>query len=307
MISEQKRYAIRRVKLFFNRLKSNYHLRNEGKLFKIVIPVHRKRIILSLKYFFSVLGLLSVFIIFNSIWIAFVFACAVYFLTFLLEKIAFSHNYAFIHPMPDFEIDPDKWVGVGFGYATTLSNKADIPLLSMVTTDLECAKKFERLFLEWTKGKYIDEEKNVQISIVVINPKEYIFLCYPNPKRPIAKRFFQSARDKLHNSSLEDEVAEHHIMLVLGKRCKIEQGSYFPEFRRRYKEGVPIEFEFVLPPFDKPRSTTEIPPFIFFDFSIKDKSALTRKDFTFDAIWSFERGGRWQGPNKNINTPPTMH
>ncbi|MDD5626757.1 MAG: hypothetical protein PHW01_01955 [Patescibacteria group bacterium] len=135
----------------------------------------------------------------------------------------------------------------------------------------------------------------MQIIVVVTKPNEYIFLCYPSPKRPIAQNFFQSARDKLRNSSLVDEVTEHHLTLVLGKRCEVGKDSYFPKFRSRYRSGIPVAFEFVLPPFDQPKPTPEIPAFIFFDFSIKDKSELTRKDFAYDAIWSFKRGGKWQG------------
>ena len=55
-------------------------------------------------------------------------------------------------------------------------------------------------------------------------------------------------------------------------------------------------FEFILPPFENPKPTQEIQSFVFFDFSIKDKSTLTRKDFAYGAIYSFEHGGKWQGP-----------
>lgn len=159
-------------------------------------------------------------------------------------------------------------------------------------------KKLEKLFLSWTNGQYEDESKNIHITIVVLKPDEYIFFCYPNPKRPITERFFQSARDTLKNKSLEDEIAEHHIALVFGKRCKVGKGSYFPEFRKRYTSGVPVVFDFILPPFDPTKKATEIPSFVFFDFEIKDKSELTRNDFVYEMVYNYERGGKWQGPEE---------
>jgi hypothetical protein len=298
MVNEKFYQFIRRLRLRLNRFRVEYQLRRKNKHFKIVIPERHREKIKFFKYLSTTIALLSAFIIFTSAWVAFVFGCVVYLISLLLEKTAFAHTYAFIHPLPDFELDPDKWIGVGFGYAVPPDGKYTIPLVSMMITDLEYAKKLESLFLKWTGGNYVDESKNVQIICVVTKPKEYIFLCYPSPKRPIAQRFFQSARDKLRSSSLVDEVSEHHLTLVLGKRCEVGEGSYFPTFRSRYRSGIPVAFEFILPPFDQPKATPGIPAFTFFDFSIKEKTELTRKDFAYDAIWSFKRGGKWQGPDR---------
>ena len=167
----------------------------------------------------------------------------------------------------------------------------------MMVTDLEYAKKLTSLFLSWTGGKYHDKDKNIRVTVVVTNPKEYIFFFYPNPKRPIASRFFQSARDKLRQKSLSDEIGEHHVTLVLGKRCSVGPKSYFPQFRERYRNGIPVMFDFVLPPYGTPRSAPEIHSLILFDFQIKDKSELTRKDFVYEMVEGYQKiKGRWQGP-----------
>jgi len=192
-------------------------------------------------------------------------------------------------------MDPEQWRGVGFGYVAPPNGGYEIPIVSMIVSSLDYAKKLESLFLSWTNGKYKDEDKNVHIIVVVLNSNEYIFFCYPNPKRPITERFFQSARDTLKKESLEDEIAEHHIALVLGKRCNIGKGSYFPEFRRRFGSGVSVAFDFILPPYDPLTKTKEIPSFVFFDFEIKDKSNLTRKDFVYEMVYNYEKGGVWQG------------
>ena len=290
------RHIRRRITLFFNRIRERYQIRKDGKSFRIVIPNHQRKKVRFLKYIFTVVGLLSAFIVFGSVWVAFLFGLAIYLITLVIEKAVFMHPMVFIHALPDFEIDNNKWLGIGFGYASPPNREYDIPLVSMMITDLDYAKKIASLFLQWTNNSYKDEDKNVQIRIVATKSDEYIFLCYPNPKRPIASGFFDKAKQELRQTSLEDEIAEEHVTFVLGKRGAVGPTSYFPEFRRRYRDGVPVAFEFILPPFENPQATHEIPTFVFFDFGIKDKSELTRKDFAYGAIYSFEHGGEWQGP-----------
>lgn len=290
------RHIRRRITLFLNRIRASYQVRKNGKFFRIIIPNQHRNKVRSLKYIFTTVGLLSAFIVFGSVFTAFLFGLAIYLVTLIIEKTVFMHPVMFIHALPDFEIDSNKWLGAGFGYATSPNGGNDIPLVSMIITDLDYAKKIASLFLTWTNNSYKDEEKNVQIRIITTKPNEYIFFCYPNPKRPIAKNFFEKEKQELRQSSLEDEVAEEHVIFILGKRCSVGDTSYFPQFKRRYREGVPVMFEFILPPFENPQPTHEIPHFVFFDFAIKDKSDLTRKDFTYDAIYSFEHGGEWQGP-----------
>jgi len=166
-----------------------------------------------------------------------------------------------------------------------------------MVTDLEYAKKLTSLFLAWTGGKYHDRDKNIQATVVVTKPEEYIFFFYPNPKRPIASRFFQSERDKLRQKSLSDEIGENHVTLVLGKRCSVGPKSYFPQFRKRYRNGIPVMFDFVLPPYDTPRTTPDIRSLILFDFQIKDKNELTRKDLVYEMVEDYQKiKGKWQGP-----------
>lgn len=298
-LNQKYRHIRRRMHLFVNRIRSSYRVKRDGKFFRIVIPNQYRNKIRFLKYLFTAIGLFSVFIVFSSVLISFLSGIVIYLLTLILEKTVFMHPVMLIHALPDFEIDTEKWVGVGFGYTVLLDEGFEIPLVSMVVTDLDYAKKIADFFLQCTGGSFRDEEKNIKIDVVVTDSDEYIFLCYPNPRRPLARKFFKKEKRNLQKISLEDEVAEMHLTFVFGKRCKIEPASYFPEFRNRYRNGVPIMFEFIVPPFDLKKPTKEIPPFIFFDFSIKERSRLTRKDFAYDAIYSFEHGGSWQGPNGN--------
>lgn len=291
---------IRDIKRWFrhryNRVRANYSLKKDKGGVRAVIPDRHRKKVTYIKYLLTAIGLLSAFYIFASVFVAFVFGLLIFVISTMLERVAFRHPYLFIHPLPNFDLDNDKWVGCGFGYAVPPDSTLQIPLVSMMIDDLEYAKKLSSLFLAWTSGKHSDKDRNIQVSVVVLNPNEYIFFFYPNPKRPIARRFFQSARDKLRQISLTDEVGEGHVTLVLGKRCHVGLESYFPEFRQRYRSGVPVMFEFVLPPYNNPKSTPEIKPFVLFDLQIKDKSELTRKDFVYEMVGDYKTGGKWQGP-----------
>src|SRR3989344_3393666 len=285
----------RKFTLWLNGLRSNYSLKKAANKAYFLIPHHHRKKITFLKYSFTVMGLLSAFFVFSSLAIGFVFGLIIFIASGLLERVAFRHPYLFVHPFPDFDLQTEKWVGCGFGYYATPGGE-HIPLVSMVLTDVEYAKNLARLFLSWTGGKYVDEAKNIKVSVVVLKNDKYTFFFGPSLKRPIAQRFFQSQKDKLRQVSLTDEVAEHQASLILGKRCHIGPNSYFKEFRSRYLEGVPVMFEFVLPPYNNPQTIKELPKFVLFDVQIKNKEELTRKDMAYDLVDNYERGGKWQGP-----------
>jgi hypothetical protein len=293
---EERVYKVnRRATLWLNGFRANYGFKKAGGKLHFLIPDRHRKTVMYLKYVFTIVGLLSAFIVFSSLVIAFVFGLAIWLISSLLERVAFRHPYLFVHPFPDFDLQTEKWVGCGFGYYATPEGE-HILLVSMVLTDIEYAKNLARLFLSWTGGNYVDESKNINVSVVVLNDSEYTFFFGPSLKRPIAQRFFQSQKDKLRQKSLVDEVAEHQVTLTLGKRCHIGPGSYFNDFRARYREGVPVMFEFVLPPYDNPQTVKEIPKFVLFDIQIKNKNELTRKDMAYSIVSNYERGGTWQGP-----------
>ena len=285
-----------RSMLWFNQQRIGFGVRRRGRSFQIIVPHCYQKMVRYLKYFFAAVGLFSAFVVFQSVWYAFGFGLVLFLISLLLEKTIFAHAAMFLHALPATELDSDKWFGVSFGYTRPPGGPIDIPLVGMMVADVDYAKKLERLFLSWTNGEYQDEQKNIRISVVVTEPSEYIFLCFPSLKRPVVKHFFDQARQELRQTSLEDVIIEFHGMIVLGKRCRLSPNSYFPEFRRRYSPGTPVMFGFHIPPFDEVRFCSDVSAFVIFDFSIKEKSDLTRRDFEYDAIIDFEMGGKWQGP-----------
>lgn len=275
----------RRLRLWLNRFRLFYRIRKKGRLFALIIPSRHQSKIRYAKYIISIFGLLSAFIVFQSVWYSFLLGLFLFLLFWLLENTFFTHPQMFIHALPIFELDPNRWVGVGFGYFRSATGEfSDIPLVTMLVTDEEYAHNLHGLFLDWTKGDYNDVDRNISISVVVTGEDEYVFFCYPNLRRPIARAVFDKARQDLRKTSLEDVITELHGLLVLGKHCPVSPSSYFPTFRRRFQPGTPVHFGFLLPPFGSNNLCADLKTFVVHDFSIKQKDNLTRKDLEYGLL-----------------------
>lgn len=288
----------RRLSLWVNRLRLGYGVQRRGWLVQVTIPNRHRRTVRIAKIAVAVIGLATSWPYLPPPW-PFAVALLLYVIGEVLERTIFSYAALFIHALPTFEVDPDKWVGVGFGFARpsgAADSTRDIQMVGMIITDVEYARQLQKLFLIWTRGERDDRAGNFRVSIVVLNPSEYVFMAYPSPERPAARQVFELARQEIRRTSLEDILHEHHGMVVLGKRCVIGPSSYFPQFRRQWRPGVPILFGFYLPPFDEARWADELPSIIMHGFSIRDKRDLTRRDWEYITVGAFQVGGAWQGP-----------
>ena len=135
----------------------------------------------------------------------------------------------------------------------------------------------------WTGGETKDEDGNVCLSAIVLNSKEYVFLCYPNVERESVKEFHRQVEDKRKEDSLTDTHLPLFALTIIGKKCEIGAGSYFPTFREKFQEGVPVLFQICMPEErGGVRSVDGVDDFVIFNLKIKDKEALTRKDLEYD-------------------------
>ncbi len=271
------------ILLRLNKLQFNFQIHRKGHFFEIVINEKYKNNIRVIKIALTVISLISAFFVFQSAFIAFIFGLAVYLILFIVDKVIFSYSSMFVHSMPDFTIELQKWTGCGFGYASSPSLRGQIPVVSWIMSDIDYAKKIHSLLLTWSYGELSDEKQNICTSVILLNNNRYVFFCYPNFSRKGATEFFEEVEREQQKSKKEQVHHKINILLVLGKEFLITANSYFPIFQRRYTEGTPFLFK-IMTSEDSGESVSvdDLQDFFLFNLKIKNRQDLTRQDLEFD-------------------------
>ena len=285
MPEPQSRTLRQRALLWWNRARFDVCVRWRGSWPELVLHERFRGMIRAAKTVLTAIGLLAAFLTFESVWISFLFGAVVWGCTTLVEKVAFSYNSMFVHSLPDFDLQPDLWLGAFFGYAQQPGNPHQIPMVGWIMGRADYARKVHTLLLRWAYGNLNDEYNNVRASVIVLSDTEYIFFCHPHVTRESAQRFFAEVEEERRQTSLTDVHHRQVGLLVFGKRCQITAGSYFPTFQQRYQDGVPYIFRLVVAGADgTPTEIAGLPDLILHNLKIKDHAALDRKEIEYDLI-----------------------
>jgi len=282
-MSKTSRTVRQRYILWRNNLHFQISFRRSGWFFEAVLNESLKPFVKTAKGLLTLVGLFSAFITFQSLIVSFLFGLVVYVVSTIFERVVFSYSSLYVHALPEFKLEPDKWLGAFFGHAET-AERVEIPMVGWLMADAEYAAKVHDLLLKWSFGELRDEQKNISASAIV-DGTDYVFFCYPSLTRMSAKAFHAKVERERKQTSPTDVHQKMFAMLIFGKRCAITPGSYFPTFRARYREGVPYIFRLAL--LGEGGQPLEIPglkDFILFDLKIKDKKGLTRKDIEYDHL-----------------------
>lgn len=277
-----------RIQLWLNHVKLSIHVQRYKKFYKMVLHERYNRTVTLTKTGLTLITLASAFVVFSSPFIVFLFGLGMYLATTFFEKIFFSYDSLYVHPFPDFHIKTEKWLGCYFGFEREENSPYDIPMVGWVFSDIDYAKKIHSLLRTWSYGELNDKENTICASVVVLNDSEYIFFCYPSTERKTANEFYKKMADERRTESLTDIQIKMMGLLVLGKVFDNEGPSYFPTFRKRYKDGIPYHFSFAIPDEnDQLNDIQELDSFILHNLKIKDKKELTQKDLEFEMIRIF--------------------
>ncbi len=285
MLKKGKQDIKRRLLLRLNQVRFNFMFRRKRRFFEIVINERYENVVKSVKYVLTIISLISAFLAFKSAFTAFVFGLIIFLVLFIIEKTIFSYCSMYVHPLPNFEIETQKWTGCGFGYATSPNMRGQIPVVSWIFSDAEYAKKIHSLLLEWSYGELKDDGNNICASIILDDEDKYIFFCYPSFARETASDFFNQVEREQCESDKTRVHHKMHMVLMLGKEFVITPKSYLPTFCKRYRERTPYIFRLILS--DKEGKTINIedlPDFVLFDLKIKKRQELDRKDIEYDFI-----------------------
>ena len=213
------------------------------------------------------------------------FGLGIYLLSLLLEKVVISYTNLYIQPLPNFEIESNKWIAMAFGYLEEPKLRIRIPLIRMVFSNEEYGRKIHSLLLSWNYDQVKDVDNNICMSIILDGKDGYIFFCYPSTERETVTSFFRTCEKEGKERSLTDVQTKLLTTLILGKGFRITPLSYLRTFLRRYKDGNEYLFEVAKKTVQgntkKIEGTDSI---IKSNLKIKNKDELTRKDIEYDLL-----------------------
>lgn len=272
-----------KCRLLLNRLRFTIGITHTKHFFLIILFEKYKPVVRIIRFTLTLIGLFSAFLVFQSIIYAFLFGLLIYGLSTLFERTVFSYRTMYVHILPDFKIQNDKWVGCLFGYGETPDHRIAVPIIGMALSEEDYARSIHRLLMQWTMGEPNDLNKNVTVKVVVTNPTEYIFYVYPNILKTSATVFYGEVDEERKKDSLTDIQHRFAVMFVLGKSCQIFEGSSFARFREVYQAGCPVHFQIQVQSEDGRTSPIpDLEDIIIHDFSIQNIDELTRKDLEYD-------------------------
>ncbi|MGR5239606.1 hypothetical protein ACPV36_01755 [Photobacterium damselae] len=268
-----------------NRVRLNFQLEKTPKFFRIVIHEKTKPFFTWTKRVLTAISLLAAFYVFDHSIYAFLFGVGVWLLITFVEKTVFIYNSLFVMPPLTYEHDPARLLGTSFGVATPPDGGPEIPIVGFVVADEEYGRQMHETLKYWTDNNVHDEEGRVCLSVIVLNPKEYVFLCYPNPEHRAVEEFHKEVEGKRKEKSLTDIHIPTFALTIIGKRCQVSEGSYFPTFREKYREGVPVMFQICMPGEQgQVKDIDGLDHFVLFKLKIKGKEQLTRKEIEYDYL-----------------------
>ncbi|MDA0153886.1 hypothetical protein OH460_16320 [Vibrio sp. Makdt] len=268
-----------------NRVRLNCRLEKTPKFFRIVIHEKAKPFFTWTKRVLTAISLLAAFYVFDHSIYAFLFGVGVWLLITFVEKTVFIYNSLFVMPPLTYEHDPARLLGTSFGVATPPDGGPEIPIVGFVVADEEYGRQMHETLKYWTDNNFHDEEGRVCLSAIVLNPKEYVFLCYPNLEHRAVEEFHKEVEGKRKEKSLTDIHIPTFALTIIGKRCQVGEGSYFPTFREKYREGVPVMFQICMPGEQgQVKDIDGLDHFVLFKLKIKDKEQLTRKEIEYDYL-----------------------
>lgn len=260
-----------RMTLLLQRLRFR-HIQRDRNGIRLLLNRTHKRSIRAIKYFLTFVGLISSFFAFQSVWLSFLFGLGIYSLSSLIERIAYYYSSLFVHPLPEFDLDPEKWIATSFGYAVVDEQERRILSIGLLFADQGYATNIYRLLLSWAHGNFVDRDDRIAVRVVVKEDGSYILYCFPSLLSPEVERF--------HNA-IEQEEADsgdtHHrdlCALILGKRFEPSENSHLPKFRTDFEDGMAVLFNIRVcddSGIYKPKGVEEM---VIFNVQIHDRNEL---------------------------------
>lgn len=205
---------LRNWRIFLNSLIS---VRWKRGIPRLVIHEKYEKVIKRLLRIIACAGLLSSIITFQTWYISFSVAVALFLIEQFFEKSIFQYTTIYIQPMPDFKYIPEEWKGIAFAFPVN-PNPRQLNVVGCAFGTEEYARKFFKLIKAWNYDKKVDTENNICLSFIIENEEKYSVYLYPNIDRKTVDQFFEKAEE---NQRFKKYGKEHQQLVMNMVFCKI--------------------------------------------------------------------------------------
>jgi hypothetical protein len=275
--------------LFFlsERMRVAFLVKKEEWFYRLVIPEKYKPYVKKIKWLITFLSLALSLVAFSSALISFLVSLGFFLLGTFIENILFHYSPLYIQPLPDFDLENEKWLGMTYGHYIDPNTEEIYPMLGMFFNNEIYLRNVHRLLMEWNYGNLSDTEDNIQMSLIFQKNATYTFFVYPNSSRETAKDFFKNAEAERKQFSLTDVQMKHFLQLVMGKGCRMTNKIRLEEFIDLYRNKGFFFFELLLMQGNQPEAIPGLGVFKKKHLKVKNEEDLDRKDVEYITLKLF--------------------
>lgn len=196
------------------------------------------------------------------------------------ERSVFLYTSMYIPAMPNFELDPEKWISMAFVMAKAGKEMVSIEI-GLVFNDEEYAMKFFDLLRTWNYEENEDKDDNIALTFVIDEDQYFVYL-YPRPTRESVTKFFS----KVEESNKFDKYGKEHFGIVLTlmicKRFSTQEGYSLGTFlKNKHQESSFLLKAYKLNDEDKPIPIDHISPIKKWHLKEKTRVDLNEEDLEY--------------------------
>lgn len=162
------------------------------------------------------------------------------------EKTLFEYTLFYIQPLPNFDIEYERWITTGYFLMQEKKYllQGHLNYIGPAYNDKNYAEKFFTYIKSWNNNLDEDNQNNINISIILENEKYYTMYFYPNQNKEEINHFFSKYKNSLALEKYGKRQQEM-VMQIIFYHKNLEQGLFFKNFISDLK----ITEEFFFAPF----------------------------------------------------------
>jgi len=259
-------------------------IRLEWRKFTPVLVVHEKfeNKIKWILRVLAIIGIATSIISIDKWYYSLGLALCIFLIEQLFEKTVFEYTTLLFMKFPDFSIDYSKWKTNGFMIPAVISEQ-NLCYAGPTYSDKEYAVKFFDYIKSWNNGSNIDNEGNINFSLVLEPDENYSTYLYPNPNKSELDKIFKHEAESKKLDKYGKKQQELIGHMLFWNTLPYKDGSYIKMFLEAQKPNE----KFYLTPSVIPKQNDGKAEFLFdsailkFSFKFKKRNELTKKDVEF--------------------------